>query len=78
MKNSLSCISATLLATANKLLIMLIALVALSVGLYFYFDTNSTAGYGIGIAMFVVAGFIYLCGEVMLWYSLKRIKNARE
>ncbi len=46
------------------ILFVLVALIALSVGLAFFFLISGTVGYAIGITMFVVAGIVFTVGEI--------------
>ena len=55
------------------ILFVLIAFIALSVGLAFFFLVPGSVGYGIGIAMFVVAGLLFLIGEISYFVKWKRI-----
>ena len=55
------------------ILFVLIAFIALSVGLAFFFLVPGSVGYGIGIAMFVVAGLLFLIGEINYFVKWKRI-----
>lgn len=46
------------------ILFLLVAFIALSVGLAFFFLVPGAVGYGIGITMFVVACLLFVVGEI--------------
>lgn len=58
-----------------KTLYMLLTIITLSVGLYFYFVVGGAAGYGIGVAMFVVTALVFVAGELMFYANMKCIKE---
>lgn len=51
------------------ILFLLVALIALSVGLAFFFLVPGAVGYGIGITMFVVAGLLFVVGRNQLFFQ---------
>lgn len=57
------------------ILFLLVALIALSVGLAFFFLVSGAVGYGIGITMFVVAGLLFVVGEINYFYKMKKIQT---
>lgn len=56
------------------ILFILVAFIALSVGLAFFFLVPGTIGYAIGITMFVVAGLLFTVGEVNYFAKMKKIQ----
>ncbi len=62
------------LSNTNVMIIfLLVAFLAFSIGLAFYFLVSGSVGEGIGITMFVVASLIFLIGEVRYFVTKKRI-----
>lgn len=59
-------------------LCLLIAVIALSVGLAFFFLVPGSVGYGIGIAMFIVAGLLFVIGEITFFTKMSKIKSQQE
>ena len=57
------------------ILFLLVALSALSVGLAFFFLVSGAVGYGIGITMFVVAGLLFVVGEINYFSKMKKIQT---
>ena len=55
-------------------LFVLIAFLALSIGLAFYFLVPGSVGYGVGITMFVVAALLFVIGEINYFTKSKRIE----
>ena len=53
------------------ILFILVAFIALSVGLAFFFHVPDKIGYAIGITMFVVAGLLFTVGEINYFSNLK-------
>ncbi len=56
------------------ILFLLVAFIAFSVGLAFFFLVPGSVGYGIGITMFVVAGLLFVIGEVNYFSKMKKIQ----
>lgn len=56
------------------ILFLIISFLALSVGLAFFFLVPGGVGYGVGIAMFVVAAVLFVVGEVNYFTKMKRIQ----
>ena len=56
------------------ILFLLVAFIALSVGLAFFFLVSGAGGYGIGITMFVVAGLLFVVGEINYFSKMKKIQ----
>ncbi len=56
------------------ILFLLVAFIALSVGLAFFFLVPGAVGYGIGITMFVVAGLLFVLGEINYFSKKKKIQ----
>ena len=56
------------------ILFLLVAFIALSVGLAFFFLVSGAVGYGIGITMFVVAGLLFVVGEINYFSRMKKIQ----
>lgn len=56
------------------ILFLLVAFIAFSVGLAFFFLVPGSVGYGIGITMFVVAGLLFVIGEVNYFAKMKKIQ----
>ena len=57
------------------ILALLVAVIALSVGLAFFFLVSGAVGYGIGIAMFIVAGLIFVIGEMTYLVKMSKIRR---
>lgn len=57
------------------ILFVLISFIALSVGLAFFFLVPGGVGYGIGIAMFVVASILFVVGEVYYFTKMRKIQT---
>ncbi len=57
------------------ILFLLVAFIAFSVGLAFFFLVPGSVGYGIGITMFVVAGLLFVIGEVNYFSKMKKIQT---
>ena len=57
------------------ILFLLVAFIALSVGLAFFFLVSGAVGYGIGITMFVVAGLLFVVGEITYFSKMKKIQT---
>ena len=57
------------------ILFLIISFLALSVGLAFFFLVPGGVGYGVGIAMFVVAAVLFVVGEVNYFTKLRRIQG---
>lgn len=60
------------------ILALLVAVIALSVGLAFFFLVSGTVGYGVGIAMFVVAGLTFIVGEVTYLAKMNKIRRQED
>lgn len=58
----------------TMILFILISFLALSIGLAFFFLVSGGVGYGVGIAMFVVAAVLFVVGEVYYFSKMKRIQ----
>lgn len=56
------------------ILFLLVAFIAFSVGLAFFFLVPGSVGFGIGITMFVVAGLLFVIGEVNYFSKMKKIQ----
>ena len=56
------------------IMFLLIAFLALSIGLAFYFLVGGSVGYGVGVTMFVVAALLFVVGEVNYFSKAKRIE----
>ena len=56
------------------ILFLLVAFIAFSVGLAFFFLVPGSVGYGIGVTMFVVAGLLFVIGEVNYFSKMKKIQ----
>ncbi len=56
------------------ILFILVAFIALSVGLAFFFLVPGMVGYAIGITMFVVAGLLFMVGEINYFAKMKKIQ----
>lgn len=56
------------------ILFVLVAFIALSVGLAFFFLVPGTVGYAIGITMFVVAGLLFIVGEINYFSKMKKLQ----
>lgn len=62
------------LANMNvMILFVLIAFIAFSVGLAFFFLVPGVVGYAIGITMFVVAGAVFMLGEINYFSKMRKI-----
>ncbi|MBQ3755377.1 MAG: hypothetical protein II867_04385 [Clostridia bacterium] len=62
------------LSNTNVMIIfLLVAFLAFSIGLAFYFLVPGSVGMGIGITMFVVAGLLFIIGEVRYFAAKKKI-----
>lgn len=57
------------------ILFLLVAFIAFSVGLAFFFLVPGSVGYGIGVTMFVVAALLFVIGEVNYFAKMKKIQN---
>ena len=57
------------------ILFLIISFLALSVGLAFFFLVSGSVGYGVGIAMFVVAAVLFVVGEINYFTKMKRIQS---
>ncbi len=57
------------------ILFLLVAFIAFSVGLAFFFLVSGSVGYGIGVTMFVVAGLLFVIGEVNYFSKMKKIQT---
>ncbi len=55
-------------------LFILVAFLALSIGLAFFFLVPGTVGYAIGITMFVVAGLLFVVGEINYFAKMKKLQ----
>lgn len=55
-------------------LFILVAFLALSIGLAFFFLVPGTVGYAIGITMFVVAGLLFVVGEINYYAKMKKLQ----
>lgn len=66
---------ASLLNAIFNALFMLTAIITLSIGLAFYFLVEGTVGYGVGIAMFIVAAIVFLVGEAYFFKNMGTIKH---
>lgn len=62
----------------TMILCLLVAVIALSVGLGFFFLVPGNVGYGIGIAMFVVAGLLFLIGEIYYFTKMNKLNRQQE
>lgn len=60
------------------ILALLVAVIALSVGLAFFFLVPGSVGYGIGVAMFIVAGLIFVIGEMTYLVKMNKIKRQED
>ena len=56
------------------ILFLLVAFIAFSVGLAFFFLVPGSVGYGIGITMFVVACLLFVIGEANYFSKMKKIQ----
>ncbi len=56
------------------ILFILVAFLALSIGLAFFFLVPGTVGYAIGITMFVVAGLLFVVGEINYFAKMKKLQ----
>lgn len=59
----------------SMMLYLLTAIIALSVGLAFFFLVSGTVGYWVGIAMFVVSGLLFVIGAIMFIANKMVIKR---
>ena len=57
------------------ILFLLVAFIAFSVGLAFFFLVPGSVGYGIGVTMFVVASLLFVIGEVNYFSKMKKIQT---
>ena len=57
------------------ILFLLVAFIAFSVGLAFFFLVPGSVGYGIGVTMFVVAALLFVIGEAHYFSKMKKIQN---
>ena len=57
------------------ILFLLVAFIAFSVGLAFFFLVPGSVGYGIGVTMFVIAGLLFVIGEVNYFSKMKKIQT---
>ena len=57
------------------ILFLLVAFIALSVGLAFFFLVPGAVDYGIGITMFVVACLLFVVGEINYFSKMKKIQT---
>ena len=57
------------------ILFLLVAFIAFSVGLAFFFLVPGSVGYGIGVTMFVVAALLFVIGEVNEFAKMKKIQT---
>lgn len=57
------------------ILFLLVAFIAFSVGLAFFFLVPGSVGYGIGVTMFVVAALLFVIGEVNYFSKMKKIQT---
>ena len=57
------------------ILFLLVAFIAFSVGLAFFCLVPGSVGYGIGVTMFVVAGLLFVIGEVNYFAKMKKIQT---
>jgi riboflavin transporter FmnP len=55
-----------------------LAVLALSVGLGFFFLVPGSVGYGVGIAMFIVAGLLFVIGELTYFSKMSKIKRQED
>lgn len=60
------------------ILALLVAVIALSVGLAFFFLVPGSVGYGIGVAMFIVAGLIFVIGEMTYLVKMNKIRRQED
>ena len=60
------------------ILALLVAVIALSVGLAFFFLVPGSVGYGIGVAMFMVAGLIFVIGEMTYLVKMSKIRRQED
>lgn len=60
------------------ILCLLIAVVALSVGLGFFFLVPGNVGFGVGIAMFIVAGLLFIIGEISYFAKMSRLHRQED
>lgn len=58
-----------------KILYMIMAFIALSVGFAFFFLVPGSVGYGIGITMFVVSAFLFIVGEIYYFVKMRKIQE---
>ena len=56
------------------ILFILVAFIALSVGLAFFFLVPGTIGYAIGITLFVVAGLLFTVGAINYFAKMQKIQ----
>ncbi len=53
---------------------VLMAFLALSIGLAFFFLVDGRVGYGVGVTMFVVSALTFAIGEINYFSKMKRIE----
>lgn len=64
------------LSNTNVMIIfLLVAFLAFSIGLAFYFLVPGSVGVGIGITMFIVAALLFVVGEIRWFVAKKRIEQ---
>ena len=64
------------LSNTNVMIIfLLVAFLAFSIGLAFYFLVPGSVGMGIGITMFIVAALLFVVGEIRWFVAKKRIEQ---
>ncbi len=57
------------------ILFVLVAFLALSIGLAFFFLVPGAVGYGIGITMFVVSGVAFVVGEINYFAKMHKLNQ---
>ncbi len=62
----------------SMILFLLVAFIALSVGLAFFFLVAGRVGVGIGITMFVVAGLLFLIGAISYFAKQSRLNRQND
>ena len=64
------------LSNTNVMIIfLLVAFLAFSIGLAFYFLVPGSVGLGIGITMFIVAALLFVIGEVRYFVTKRNIER---
>lgn len=64
------------LSNTNVMIIfLLVAFLAFSIGLAFYFLVPGSVGVGIGITMFIVAALLFVVGEIRWFVAKKKIEQ---